>query len=115
MKTKDQIINELKNAPSNSAWKRGVVAMAIDLVYCCESDEVTKESMLNGARNWNEYSYGGSGLIYDGEIAESLCTPSTLKRTDNGRLQPNKAETWLDVQSRALSQACRLVLKHNGE
>ena len=65
--------------------------------------------MLNGARDWNAYSWGGSALIYDGDIAERLCTPSELKRTRHGERRPNSREEWLDTQARALYQACNRV------
>ena len=53
-----------------------------------------------------KYSYGGCSLIYDSQIAERLCTPSEFKKKDGGRLAPNSKESWLDVQTRALYQAC---------
>ena len=112
MKARKQIINELENNNVRSTWGKGVVAMAIDMVNDCEG-EITKENLLNGARDWSEYSYGGCGLVYDADIAEALCTPSELKRTDNGRLQPNSSETWLDVQARALGQAYSMINRIN--
>ncbi len=36
--------------------------------------------MLNGASNWRQFSYGGSALIYNEEIAERLCSPSEFKK-----------------------------------
>ena len=65
--------------------------------------------LLNGADDWKQYSWGGCSFIYDGQIAENLATPSELKRTDDGRLKPNKNEEWLDTQARALYQAFRLI------
>jgi len=76
--------------------------------------EVTKENLLNGARDWSEYSYGGSSLIYDGDIAERLATPSEIKkctRVDGSLRNPNSSETWLDVQTRALRQAASKILR----
>jgi len=67
--------------------------------------------LLNGADNWTQYSEGGCALIYDGDIAERTCSPSALKRTRNGERNPNRNETWLDVQTRALNQACSRILK----
>ena len=66
--------------------------------------------MLNGADNWRQYSEGGCALCYDGQIAERLCAPWELRKTDNGRKDPNPRESWIDVQSRALFQAAQLVL-----
>lgn len=52
-------------------------------------------------------------LIYDGGIYETLCSPSELKRVTrkDGTLRDkaNNRETWLDVQARALFQACNLI------
>lgn len=48
-------------------------------------------------------------MIYDREIAETLCTPSELRRTDYGRKDPNARETWMDVQVRAHVQAWALI------
>lgn len=70
------------------------------------NEKELEEWLLNGAMSWDEYSYGGCSLIYDGDIAERLCTPSELKKKDGGRLAPNSQESWLDVQVRALYQAC---------
>ena len=47
-----------------------------------------EKKLLNGASSWCEFSWGGCSLIYDSDIAERLCTPSELKRTDNGTRRP---------------------------
>lgn len=70
-----------------------------------------KEELLNGVSDWHEYSWGGCALIYEGDIAEALCTPSELKRRDYGRLRPNSREEWLDVQARALYQAYNSIVR----
>jgi len=108
MKTKEEIIAVLESKKTRSAWSKGVKAFALDLLDGIEG-EITKENALNGARDWKEYSYGGCYYIYNSDIAEALCTPSELKRTDGGRLQPNGSESWLDVQARALSQAWTMI------
>lgn len=74
-----------------------------------EPGQECREWLLNGANDWSQYSWGGSALIYDGDIAERLCTPSELKKTRNGERRPNSREEWLDVQARALYQACNRV------
>ena len=108
MKTKEQIIEILENNPARSAWSKGVKEFALDLIDGCEG-EITLENLLNGAKDWKQYSEGGCYFVYNEDIAKALCTPSELKRTDNGRLNPNSMETWIDVQSRALGQAWRLI------
>lgn len=107
-----QIIDALESRKDRGAWDKGVTRYAIDLVSDCEQ-ELTRDNcktiLLNGARDWREYSYGGCALIYDADIAEELCSPSELKRCKGGERQPNSQETWLDVQARALHQACNRI------
>ena len=113
--------NELRmlveEIPNTSAWKRGVKEYTDELLDNLEeraqsyerlpkNEKELEEWLLNGAMSWDEYSYGGCSLIYNGDIAERLCTPSELKKKDGGRLAPNSNESWLDVQIRALYQAC---------
>lgn len=109
-----------------SAWGRGVKKYALDILddlkqaadyegEALQLDGASFEELenvaLNGAENWQEFSRGGSALIYDGDIAKRLCTKTELKKTNDGEKQPNSRETWLDVQARALYQAARLVYK----
>ena len=112
--------------PAHSAWTRGVRAYAAELcnslrgvaAYAAETGapspltdrETVRAALLNGARDWSEYSRGGCALIYDGDIAARVCTPSELRRTHGGQRDPNPRETWLDVQARALYQAGAVVL-----
>ena len=114
------ILNGKKN---RSAWDRGVQMYAEELTaeldenmrggYITQEQLATKEgrkaALLNGARDWTQYSYEGSALCYDYEIAERLCNPSELKRTRGGERNPNSRETWLDCQARALGQAAYRV------
>lgn len=111
---KEMLIRELEARKDRSAWNKGVTNFAIDLIDGVEDGtnitrKTIQETLLNGADNWMQYSYGGCYLIYDGDIAKALCTPSELKRKRGGELQPNSRETWLDVQARALSQACARI------
>ena len=101
-------INTTRNP--RSAWDKGVMSYALEMLESYEPSEVTKEGLLNGARDWDAYSYGGCADIYDADIAERLCTPSELKRTRNGELNPNTSEDWLQCQARALGQASRLIM-----
>lgn len=117
-----RINNGLNARDDRSAWEKGVTAYAFDLVeeikeraeYEGRNPEPGKECrewMLNGAQDWAQYSWGGSALIYDGDIAERLCCPSELKKTRNGGRRPNSREEWLDTQARALYQACNRVVR----
>lgn len=119
------IRTELKSRTGRSAWDRGVYCYAIDLIdrMLCDIEHEHLEFdalyhaadintyLLNGARDWKEYSHGGCALIYDQDIAITLCNKTELKRTHNGERQPNKYETWLDVQARALFQASNRIIK----
>ena len=106
-------LNEVK---TRSAWKRGVKEYAHDILSAVEdiakfrhtAPETREEFLkmaLNGAESWARYSYGGNSLCCNFQISERLCTPSELKRKKGGELQPNRQESWLDVQARALQQA----------
>lgn len=120
----ERIAAKVEQTKTRSAWDRGVKAYAEELVeelaeavrdgWVDETDisnrRLLEKAMLNGADSWSQYSEGGCALIYDGDIAERLCTASEMKRTDNGRKDPNPRESWIDVQSRALFQAAQLVI-----
>jgi hypothetical protein len=109
------ITNKLNATKARSAWEMGVKDYALEMVESAEI-ELTPENaesvLLNGAKNWREYSYGGCAAIYDADIAERLCTPSELKKKKGGELQPSTRETWLDVQARALFQAYNLIIRN---
>nr|DAF23358.1 MAG TPA: hypothetical protein [Caudoviricetes sp.] len=113
------VLNDCNEKPERSAWGRGVQAYAVEIAETLADQtrevEPTRAAIehiaLNGARDWSQYSWGGCSLVYDEDIAKLLCPPSTLKRKRNGALPPNSREEWLDVQARALAQACRRVCR----
>ena len=113
--TRTKLLNKLNERTDRSAWNKAVTLYAYELVESLEVEEIPedfaefKALMLNGADNWNQYSWGGCSLIYDCDIAKRVCTPSELKKTKGGERRPNSREEWLDVQTRALNQAFRLV------
>lgn len=114
-------VKELKQAidasPARSAWDMAVRIYAYELVE--EMDDAKefygnpadRKELLNGASDWNQFSWGGCSLVYNEDIAKRLCSPSEFKKTKNGEWRPNISEEWLDAQARALSQAERLLLK----
>ena len=101
---------------NRSAWDRGVNEYASELLDQIEEGldrgwieaedlcnrNMIEEALLDGASDWNQYSWGGCSFIWDQDVAKRLCTPSELKRTHNGYGRPNGSEEWLDVQARAL-------------
>ena len=114
MKTNTEMTALVAATPARSAWMRGVKEYAIEMVCNAEGPPLAgvadlKKELLNGARTWKEFSEGGCALIYDGEIAERLCSPSEFRKTRQGERAPNSRETWLDVQARACGQAATLI------
>lgn len=114
MVTKTEIKKKLAKRSGRSYWEKGVIRYAKELVddLPARGDYTrtnVERAMLNGASSWKQYSDGGLALIYNGDIAKRLCSPSELKKVDNGRKRPNAREDWLDVQARALYQAAQIV------
>ena len=106
------LLETIAKIPASGAWQRGVNTYALELVEQAEIPltlENLRETLLNGAADWGQYSYGGCALIYNTDIAERLCSPSELKRKRGGELQPSTSETWLDCQARALWQAEAMI------
>ena len=108
--TNQDISARILATKATSAWGKAVKAYALELMDALEGD-FTQAKLLNGAENWKAYSSGGCAFIYDEDIAERLCSPSAFKRSNLGANPPNKDESWLDCQARALSQASRLAAK----
>lgn len=113
------IHDAILNVKFRSAWDNGVKAYAIDMLYTLmDSDPLfvgyahlanLEKALLNGAESWHDYSIGGMALIYNRDICERLCTPSEKRIRRNGEWRPNRRETWIDVQTRALIQAWNLI------
>lgn len=112
--------NKVESLKVRGAWNNGVkwytlylIAKMEDYTKVVPERSEIESVLLNGASDWKQFSYGGCALIYDGEIAETLCSPSELKKVTrkDGTLRDkaNSRETWLDVQARALYQACNLI------
>ena len=115
---KEATLKNLKAVKCRSAWNKGVkkyAYMLLDNVFSYSdyksitSFKSLHKALLNGKKNWHQFSCGGYALICDGDIAKTLCSPSELKKCKNGMLGPNKKEQWLDTQVRALFQAENLI------
>ena len=117
LKSISEITAIIESTNPRSAWGRGVKVYALELLenapseFIPESPMAFSDYLLDGARNWCQYSWGGCSLIYDGDIAKRLCTPAELRKTRNGELKPNKDEEWLDTQARALNQAANNIIR----
>ena len=112
MKAKE-IIEKLESLKTpRSAWKKGVLYYAFFIMNKFESEtEIESEAtLLNGAKDWKQASCSGGFYVNDEVIALTLCNKSELRMTRDGKRKPNRDETWLDVQARALFQASKLIL-----
>lgn len=121
MKSYSDILAELQARKDRSAWDKGVSIYAVSLLDNYQeraeyegreaaSCKELEEWLLNGASTWSEYSWDGSALIYNGDIAKLLCSRQNFKRTRNGERRPNSREEWLDTQARALEQAAKRLI-----
>lgn len=118
----DTIRAELNARHDRSAWDKAVTLYALDLLDDVQEGADNMERLpldgaeleqwaLNGASCWEQYSNGGCSICYNADIAARVCTPPELKRKHGGTYEPNSRETWLDVQARALYQACNRIRK----
>lgn len=118
----DTIRAELNARHDRSAWDKAVTLYALDLLDDVQEGADNMERLpldgaeleqwaLNDASCWEQYSNGGCSICYNADIAARVCTPSELKRKHGGTYEPNSRETWLDVQARALYQACNRIRK----
>lgn len=104
---------EKMSKSERSYWRRGVASLIRDY-----GEEVLQEhdGEIISARDffklWNcgndslrDAVYSGSFDIYNYDITKRLCTPSELKKSNEGMRSPNKRESWLDVEIKAMYQA----------
>lgn len=116
--------DELEPGLMESDWDYGVHHYAADMLIgyadrkgLCLWDEVarlghvTEEDLLEGAKDWNQYSHDGNTLIYSRDICMRLNGRPEQERTQDGKMPPNDHEDWFDVQARALQEAAELIIK----
>lgn len=120
-----RIREEIENTRFRSAWDNGVKLYAPDILgdyskmpdYAKETGggytpRFIETALLLGAENRMAYSEGGCSLVCSADIAKRLCSPSEMKRKTSRSgmiLPPNRIETRIQVQGRALNQAWRLL------
>lgn len=106
----DTIRAELNARHDRSAWDKAVTLYALDLLEDVQEGADNMERLpFDGAELERWALNGGCSLCYNADIATRVCTSSELKRTDGGMNNPNSRETWLNVQARALYQACNRI------
>ena len=117
MKKISELREIIENQKIRSAWDKAVKEYALELIEEMDSEKefhgspADRKELLNGADNWNHYSWGGCSLCYDADIAKRVCSPSEFKKKKEGEHRPNINEEWLDVQTRVLNQAERMILR----
>lgn len=120
IKTLDEIAKAIDEMKTRGAWNTGVKAYAQMIIEEIaeradwegrnpETFAELQDWALNGANDWTEASYGGGYLVYNYDIAHTLCNPTELKKTQEGAKEPNPSEDWCQVQARALYQAYRKI------
>ena len=87
----NRMIEKIEAHKERSAWGNGVKAYALELVkeleersqYEGRTPATRKECeawLLNGAQDWKAFSWGGSSLIYNGDIARACAAlPNSRK------------------------------------
>jgi hypothetical protein len=127
-----KFLKDTRFFPRRSAWDGGVHLYALELLEAIEATDAdviksinegraitnSQYRYLNGASSWLQYSEGANAFIYNEDIAERLETPARFKQgyDDLGcfsRERPNKRETYLEMQARALSQAWERIKEAN--
>ena len=96
-----------------SCWSRGVASLirdyGEDVLGEHDGEIISARDFYKlwncGAETLRDAVYGGSFDIWNYDIAKRLCTPSELKKSNEGMRRPNKSENWLDVEIRAMYQA----------
>ena len=112
MKTVASIRKELENLPVTNHWAKGVKTYAIDMFEeIIDSGElvfvrnIKEEDLLDGAKNWTEYSWHGRVTCYD-HIIRKILDPN-----DSGeQARSTDGKAWLDVQAEALAQVAQILL-----
>lgn len=101
---------------ARSVWNKAVKADVLELIENVLDNfepeqygtaEQLRACMLNGAKDWEQYSWGGCALVYNDAIRSHYLTPSEQKRYKGDTV---RGSHLLDIQAEALSQAARLVL-----
>lgn len=112
--------------PLDKPWGKGVLRYANELLDKAEENqpdallrvtdnpndrETITTLLLEGAKNWKEYSYGAYALVANEDIVNRLGSPEEIEASNHGTNPPNSvyAANWLDLQTIALKQAADLI------
>lgn len=129
-KTIRDVIDAIRAHKCRGKWSEGVKEYALEMLEREDIDADAPADTLNAGELLNhvgaipikigmfhgygvwgycrDVSWGGNFRIYNDEVAQTLCTPATIKRKtrkDGTLARPSKSEDWLDLQARALRAA----------
>ncbi|MCI9163757.1 MAG: hypothetical protein HFG59_10985 [Lachnospiraceae bacterium] len=95
------ISRETENYPVRSAWGRGVRSYVEEFFEAYMTNKglriddtdarigkITDADLLNGAKDWSQYSYVRCADICDADICERLCCPSEAKKKSMAGCRP---------------------------
>ena len=96
-----------------SCWSRGVASLirdyGEDVLGEHDGEIISARGFYKlwhrGNDSLRDAVYAGSFDIWNYDIAKRLCTPSELKKSNEGVRNPNKRENWFDVETRAIYEA----------
>ena len=119
MKKYNDIIEVLNGLPV--ATKRGEAVRDYAVLLCEQAQEQGEEVapqdpqelrriLLNGAKDWAQFSRGGCALVYNGDIAAALYEGDQLARVMK---YGGDGEQLLAEQAQVLAQAADLIEKLN--
>lgn len=124
MKTIDETYKAIEaNYQPHSKWGQGVKETALDILESLDMPNTVlpehfgprRSLLLNGACDWRQYSYGGCAIVYNVSIAERFFTASEMRRymaPGHDASMAFRDESLLDMQTRALVQAERVISRH---
>ena len=104
---------EKMSRTERSYWSRGVASLirdyGEDVLGEHDGEIISARDFYKlwncGADSLRDAVYGGSFDIWNYDIAKRLCTPSDLKKSNEGMRRPNKRQDWIDVELIAVQQA----------
>ncbi len=113
-RTIDELMDELDVRPGMPDWEFAVRGYAMDMLKeymkwknldqwdeASLLGEITEETLLNGAKDWEQYSRNGNSLIYERDIRR--------------RLGGNRSGDLLSFQAGALKEAAQLIIAEAGK
>lgn len=91
-------------------WRRGVLRAALELLERFPDERVlvgdVRRILLDGSRDWHEYSASGRALADEEDIARRYLTP---RRFESWREGSHPHIDLVMMQARALHEACGLI------